>query len=205
MRCLLCDFDGVLCKLDQRAAIKHLNAEREKLLISPSDILSRFFYSNPYYKEIDTGSWSYDEMLIKIQDTSWIGSEEEWLYIWQKIWECYETDLLILDRLNKLLENGILVRLVSDNHRDFRSWMSTRPELASLERNLICSAEVGFCKPSKEIFMLSITGFSVSFSDTCFIDDNVNNILAAKNLGIKSIHHLDSQTTLKKLEDVFLI
>ena len=46
-------------------------------------------------------------------------------------------------------------------------------------------------KPSKEIFKLAINRFNLTPNNTVFIDDNLENIKAAKDLKFRTIHLID--------------
>ena len=69
---------------------------------------------------------------------------------------------------------------------------------------LIISGEEKLCEPDKKIYELAIKRFNLNPKKTIFIDDKLDNILAAKDLDLNTIHLVDP----KRIEleiDRFLI
>ncbi|WP_297277627.1 HAD-IA family hydrolase [uncultured Brachyspira sp.] len=62
----------------------------------------------------------------------------------------------------------------------------------------VISGDVKMVKPEKSIFEYFLNKFNVKAEECLFIDDNLNNVNAALELGIKSVH-------LKKVDDMPVI
>ncbi len=67
------------------------------------------------------------------------------------------------------------------------------------------SYEVGAAKPDPEIFHHALRNCGISPSEAVFIDDQLINVEAARNLGIDSIHHLNPDQTIGELRKRNLI
>jgi 2-haloacid dehalogenase len=67
---------------------------------------------------------------------------------------------------------------------DFLHWFDGR----------VVSGEEKTRKPFKEIYEIILTRFNLSTTETIFIDDNLRNIKAAEEIGIKSIHFTDAKS-----------
>lgn len=189
---ILCDFDGVLCELNRRNALGILEQVNTYLRISPTTLLDEYFYSNPYYREIDLGILKYADMLKRICTKCWLGSVSSWIKLWEEIWDCYEVNQPLLDCFNSSLEMGHSVAIVTDNHIDFRKWLAIHPLLSHMERRLICSAEISLCKPNQEFFHRALTLTSNIPQQACFIDDNIKNVEAANAIGIEGILYIET-------------
>ena len=50
------------------------------------------------------------------------------------------------------------------------------------------SGQEGMKKPDERIYQLILQRYSLSIDKTIFIDDNLRNVKAAENMGLKSIH-----------------
>ena len=61
----------------------------------------------------------------------------------------------------------------------------------------IISADVKIIKPSKPIYELLLKKYKLNIKECLFIDDNLDNVIAAQKIGIKSIH-------LKNIDDLSL-
>lgn len=71
-------------------------------------------------------------------------------------------------------------------HYDFLSWFD----------GIVVSGAEGMRKPAPEFYQLLLDRYNVKAAECLFIDDNYRNILAAKEMGITSIHFTD-QSNLK--------
>lgn len=78
---------------------------------------------------------------------------------------------------------------------DFLHWFDGR----------IVSGEENTRKPHKEIYELIVTRFSLNKDETIFIDDNLRNILAAEEFGIRSIHFKSPELLKSSLEELNLL
>ena len=58
-------------------------------------------------------------------------------------------------------------------------------------------------KPDKEIYLLAIKKFKLDPNQTVFIDDKIENINAAKNLGFKTIHLHDPKLIIDEINRYF--
>ncbi len=103
-----------------------------------------------------------------------------------------------------LLSKNYSIGLLSNAPSDFlREILQT----SSLERyfdEIIISSEVGYTKPSAEIFNLALSKFDVKASEAVFIDDDERNTMAAERLGIKSIQFLSIEQLRKDLAEAGL-
>ena len=59
--------------------------------------------------------------------------------------------------------------------------------------DLIISGKEKLVKPNPNIYQLAINRFNLKPNDTVFIDDKIENILAAKNFGFRIIHLTDPE------------
>lgn len=196
---ILFDFDGVLCSLDRAKSLEIISTAISSLTISPSQLLDNFFFTNPFYREIDEGKISYFEMLQRIQQECWSGSKTDWMNLWKDVWNCYVIDQAIMLALVQLHSKGFTVRIVTDNHKDFREWFCSRVELRRFEPILVCSAELGIRKPSKGFFEAALPSSGFKFEKACLIDDSLVNVRAAAMFGITPIHHVLAKHSLTKL------
>jgi glucose-1-phosphatase len=57
---------------------------------------------------------------------------------------------------------------------------------------ILSSAALGRAKPDKEIFITALEVLGTRAEETIFVDDNLENILAASRLGLHTVHFLNS-------------
>lgn len=66
---------------------------------------------------------------------------------------------------------------------------------------MLISGEVKMAKPDPKIFKLAINKFNLIPNETLFIDDNLDNINSAQNIGFKTIHLRNPSVIEKKIEN----
>ncbi len=67
---------------------------------------------------------------------------------------------------------------------------------------VIVSSEVGYIKPSEQIFNYALEKLSIKADEAVFIDDNQKFVEAAKDLGLKGIHYKNINSLIKSLEAI---
>ena len=88
------------------------------------------------------------------------------------------------------------------------AWVNARNKLGELFDFIevfdisIFSAEVQMRKPNAKIYQLILEKLEVNPQDAVFIDDFLENIEGAKNLGINTIHFKNTQETIEKLKNL---
>lgn len=90
-----------------------------------------------------------------------------------------------LEAVDYLQKNVGEVWIASNDAGFYRAELKKR--LGKRLRVAICSSDVNAVKPSREYFERAAAKRGVSFDQLLFIDDNLENVLAAMSLGIKSI------------------
>ena len=93
--------------------------------------------------------------------------------------------------LNKLKKKNYECYVLSNwSAETFVGMTDDYPFLQSFD-GLLISGEDKMMKPSAEIYELAITRFNLIPQETVFIDDKLENIEAAKDLNLKTIHLVD--------------
>ena len=64
----------------------------------------------------------------------------------------------------------------------------------------IVSSHVRCCKPELKIYEMLLEKYQLNASECLFFDDNIYNVLAAKELGIQAVHFTDVREALKILD-----
>ncbi len=65
---------------------------------------------------------------------------------------------------------------------------------------MVISYQVKLLKPEKEIYNLLIENYNLIPEQTIFIDDSLENVKAAEEVGIKGILYLNSEELYKQLD-----
>ena len=86
------------------------------------------------------------------------------------------------------------------------SWLRkifARHNLERLFDEIIISSEVDMIKPNAEIFKLALEKLNVNAKEAVFIDDNISNVIGAKNVEMHALQYKNVQELKKELNSLF--
>ncbi len=115
-----------------------------------------------------------------------------------------------MERLNNLLrlKEKYNVYLLSNINPFMRAWMSSTEfsgdghPIDYYFHQLFCSYELKDYKPSESIYRKVLELASIKAEETVFIDDGMNNVLAAEALGIHGVHVPKDEDWMDALEEI---
>ena len=89
------------------------------------------------------------------------------------------------------LRGQVRVGLLTNNVKEFgEHWRSTFP-IDDLFEVIVDSSHVGMRKPDPEIYLLTCSRLEVEPTEAVFVDDNIDNVEAARALGMETVHFGD--------------
>lgn len=83
---------------------------------------------------------------------------------------------------------GVQVIALSNMSLEVWRTLQERYEIGSLFKAAVLSCEVGVLKPDPRIYRAALERSGAAVSDCVFVDDTLENVEAAKGLGIRSYH-----------------
>ncbi|MFA9378588.1 MAG: HAD family hydrolase [Lachnotalea sp.] len=152
--------------------------EFDRSLLSDEEILNLFIKNAPEYKS----------EIIQVFEN--IGNAIV-TYDYTKTW------------IRELKQNGYKVYILSNYPK--KTYDLTRKQLDFIEEcdGTLFSFEVKLIKPEIEIFKTLTNKYNINAQESVFLDDNKNNIEAAKQLGFKTIHFSTRKSALEELNEIF--
>ena len=109
-------------------------------------------------------------------------------------------DEAMLDAILAARRAGIRTGLISN------SWGTRRYDRAKLDElfdGVVISGEVGIRKPALEIYELGARSIGVEPEACVFVDDLPFNLTPAAELGMATVHHVETDETVSELERLF--
>jgi putative hydrolase of the HAD superfamily len=106
-------------------------------------------------------------------------------------------DMAMLAAVRNARAAGIRTGLISN------SWGTRRYDRAMLEElfdGVVISGEVGMRKPAPEMYRLGAEHAGVAPEACVYVDDLPFNLPPAEELGMATVHHVDTPTTIAELE-----
>ena len=75
-------------------------------------------------------------------------------------------------------------------------------KIFSLIDNIVCSGDEKLLKPDPKIYHTLLERYNLKAEESVFIDDNINNVKGAINVGMKSIHFINAEQLQKDLNEL---
>ena len=173
------DFGGVLShhipseQCHQLAASMGLRVEE----------ILEWLFANKHSFHAMIGKISYLDVLESLSKDNDVGLDRVKM-IWKEFEGSQRIDLQPLYELQTWRPKSYVVIL--SNHWDIGSVLIRNAIPSSLVDEFLISCELGLRKPSFEIFEFVRQRFKCEFSEMSLIDDDVDNINAARSFGIKT-------------------
>jgi putative hydrolase of the HAD superfamily len=116
------------------------------------------------------------------------------------VWYCGELDRRLFDwfaaqrpaRRTGILSNSGPGAREAERHHGFEE----------ITDDIVYSHEVGLAKPDPAIYDLTARRLGVEPHEIVFLDDALVNVEAARAAGWHAVHHVDTATSIRELEDV---
>lgn len=180
---ILCDLGNVLINFDHRIAVKKILRHTQK---NEHDIYQLFFDSG-ITKDYEEGKIASLDFFKRVKDSLGLDMDyAAFLPIWNDIF--FETPLNIKFQsfLKSVKYKYKLVMISNINETHFEFLKEKMPIFLEFDK-LILSYEVGFRKPSPEIYDAALRAAGAKKSKVFYIDDRADLIEAAQGMGIKGI------------------
>jgi epoxide hydrolase-like predicted phosphatase len=109
----------------------------------------------------------------------------------------------VVHRARELLADGVPIALLTNNVKEWGDhWRATFP-VDELFEIIVDSSAVGLRKPDPRIYLLTCERLGVAPDTAVFIDDNAENVAAARALGMETVHFgEDPFAAVAELDDI---
>lgn len=119
--------------------------------------------------------------------------QESWM---TKVYTLIEGNMVLYKRAQELGHN---IYFLTNYSADGFAYLEEKYDFIRNANGRIVSSHVHCCKPERKIYELLLDQYQLTASECIFFDDNINNILVAKELGINAILFTDIQEALRFL------
>jgi glucose-1-phosphatase len=191
----LIDLGNTVVKLAYERVIEAIcresSVERDELL----DI----FEMAGGYRDLERGAitfWEFHEFLS--DRAGYRGSIRDFHEIWTNFFDGPMPG--IQDLLPKIREKYRIAFLSNSNEVHAEAIPKQYAALFQREDRFIFSYRFKVAKPDPEMFHRALETIGAQAGDVVFIDDLVENVIAARGIGIRSFQFIDAQELLKQLQ-----
>jgi putative hydrolase of the HAD superfamily len=95
---------------------------------------------------------------------------------------------MVVHKMRELRDRGLRIAILTNNVKEFgEHWRATFP-IEELCEDVIDSSHVGVRKPEREIYELTCHRLSIEPGEAVFVDDNLDNVAAARAYGLAAVH-----------------
>lgn len=107
------------------------------------------------------------------------------------------------DLIKNLKENGfpIIYGLTNWSAETFPP-VREKYKIFSLIDNIVCSGEEKLLKPDPKIYQTLLERYNLKAEESVFVDDNINNVKGAIDMGMKSIRFVNAEQLQKDLNEL---
>jgi len=95
---------------------------------------------------------------------------------------------MVVHKIRELKDRGFRLGLLTNNVKEFGEHWRTMFPLEELFEEVVDSSHVGMRKPERGIYELTCTRMGVAPTETIFVDDNLDNVNAARAYGMEAVH-----------------
>jgi epoxide hydrolase-like predicted phosphatase len=192
LRGLLIDWGGVLTT--NLFASFHAHCVRAG--IDPRKLVGRF-KTDPEARELlialETGKLPEDEFERRFAELLEVAPDG----LIDGLFKDVHADEMMVGAVRRAHEGGVRTALVSNSWGVHRY---PREMFAELFDGIVISGEEGIRKPSRRMYELGAERAGVPAGECVFVDDLPFNLTPARELGMATIHHTDSASTVSELE-----
>ncbi len=182
IKAVIWDLGGVLARTNDRAPRTEL---AHRLGMTYAELDEAVFNSGSARKA-SLGEISVDQHWENV--CTELGWPLERLAEFQSLfWGGDQLDMALIDYIRRL-KPVLKIGLLSNNWSNLRRLIEKRWQVADAFDTLVISAEVGLLKPDPAIYQLALERLGVLPIQAVFVDDVIENVVAARQLGWQAVH-----------------
>jgi epoxide hydrolase-like predicted phosphatase len=199
IRAVIFDFGGVLVRMVD-------DNPRQQLASQLGVTLSRLdelVFSSQSAQQASRGEITVDMHWEEVRKALHIEPETMPAFL-EQYWSADDVNWELLEYIRKL-KPAYKIGLLSNAWDNLRQTMHERWHIDGLFDVLVISAEVNMVKPDPRIFHLALERIGCLPTESIYIDDMEENVMAARREGLIAIHHRDTSSTISALEQYLTV
>ncbi len=153
------------------------------------------------YEKGDISSQEYFNYITKLLDISW--KFETFERGWNSIYIGINSQIVSL--LKRLKKNYKLYLLTNTNELHANCWKKNYPDILNSFTGIFCSYELRSHKPEPKIYKDVLKEIDIDPKYVLFVDDNKENVLGAKQVGINGIVAFSAEQIIKDMEELSIL
>ncbi len=193
---IIFDFGGVL----MRTEVKEPRMRLARSLGRSYSQLEEIVFNGPTGLPASLGELSAEQHWSSVAETLQI-AETQIPSFQEAFWGGDRMDTQLVDRIRQL-KGHYRTALLSNAWSDLRDYLVNKWKIADAFDQMIISAEVGLVKPDQHIYRLVLERLQVPAHAAIFLDDFMENVEAARSVGLTGIHFRSANQALTELNKI---
>ncbi|MCR4406077.1 MAG: HAD-IA family hydrolase [Anaerolineae bacterium] len=194
IKAIIFDFGGVLLgkrsEEERRYWAERLGLERGRI----GDVL----FGGEEWSLAKVGAISKEEFWQRVGPKLGLHTAEEIAQFRQEYFAGERMDQQLVDWARQL-KGKYKLAVLSNASGDVEDLLRDRFGIGDLFDLVVDSARVGVAKPERAIYELALERLDVAPHEAVFVDDLAENVTAAATMGLRAVHHLNTESTLHQL------
>ena len=171
MQVLVFDFFGVICsEIAPFVLPKYMSKEQAVA------------YKATIVRDADVGAITQDEMFRRLSKIARVSPDR----LHDEFWSFVKIDPDMVSLIEQLRTRQ-RVALLTNAHTPFFRQIAAKYDLERLFEIILVSSEEGLAKPDPAFYRLMVERLGVAAGDCLFIDDNPENLQAARTVGMQAL------------------
>ena len=198
IKVVIFDLGGVLVRTEDRAPRATLGLRFDKTYIE----MDRIVFGNKSSGRASRGEISANDHMKNVMRSLALPETDEAIQtFYDEFFGGDKMDYAIIDYLRSLQPN-YTTALLSNAWDDLRGLLIDKWAIDDAFDEIFISAEMGVAKPDARIYEMVLKKLSVAPDETVFVDDFIENIEAARELGMHGIHFQDVEKAMGELKEL---
>jgi epoxide hydrolase-like predicted phosphatase len=190
------DFGGVLMRTEDRGPRAQLARSLGRTYSQLEDVV----FNGPTGLPATLGEISAEQHWSSVAKTLQL-AETQVPAFQDKFWSGDRMDAQLVDYVRGLKEH-YRTALLSNAWSDLRAYLENHWKIADAFDLMVISAEVGLAKPDQRIYQLILERLKVPAQAAIFLDDMLENVEAARSVGLTGIHFRSADQAMTELEQI---
>ena len=190
------DVGNVLVRWDPQFIVNHVFPEDD----DPAKLMLKIFKSQTWY-DLNLGTLTENGAIDRYHQQ--LGIDVPRLeHLLQTVKESLVLVPGSVELLQRLHDKPFNLYALTDNTLSIMAYLKNKYSFWSLFKGIVVSAEVGYLKPSKEIYHYLLEHHQLKAGETLFIDDHAPNVEGAKAMGIEAIQFTHIEQCIEALREL---
>jgi putative hydrolase of the HAD superfamily len=202
INCVVFDYGGVISHAQDKKSVKKICSI---LKITEEQLMSVYQKERFNYDAAKINASQYWNIINGYYNNTALSEKDLSKIIYYDVLSWSKFNKKTIKTIKALKRNNIKLAILSNMNFEFLDYLNKKETWFKHFDNRIFSCEINKIKPDKEIYRFILQRISEFPENVLFIDDSESNILAAKKLGINTIHFNNTHEMIKAIKKKYNI